>query len=172
MERNVLHQYSMERGGLYHAISALEEHQRVIGMTLIMGSIGGLWLRGTPEQQVYTITLQSTTSESTPRHIDFTKPQFQPEMGVETSRSVEMSNGDILEFRPTYYPLTMETKIAGITLAESTTSVEVAEVWVNDEKQGFFDFRQDKYVASHLIGDRADQSIVSGEGRSLVVSQL
>lgn len=138
----------MQQGVFHQAVVAIEQNQLAIGASLIAGSISFWCLHGKPERQVFTLTFQPESLESAKKYIDFTKTQFQKGTSIEPSQSVEMSNGEVLSFRPTLYPLTSETKVAGVSLRRKTIPVEVVEIWANGEKQGFFDFKQNKYVAS------------------------
>lgn len=138
----------MQQGVVRRAAITIEQNQLAIGASLIAGSISFWCLHGKPERQVFTLTFQPDSLESAKKYIDFTKTQFQFGVSVEPTQSVEMSNGEMLSFRPTLYPLTSETKIAGIAFRHKTIPVEVVEVWAHGEKQGYFDFKQNKYVAS------------------------
>lgn len=138
----------MQQGVVHQAVVAIEQNQLAIGASLIAGSISFWFLHGQPERQVFTLTFQPQSLESAKKYIDFTKTQFQNGMSIEPSQWIEMSNGEVLSFRPTLYPLTSETKIAGLALRRKTLPVEVVEIWADGEKQGYFDFKQNKYVAS------------------------
>lgn len=140
-----------QRNVLYQIATAIEDHQLLIGASLIASSVGLWCLRSEPERQVYTLTLQPTEAEPSQKHIDFTKEQFHSAKSVEPSHFIEMSNGDVLAFRPTHYPLTVENSIAGVPLGEATIPVEVVEISVNGEKQGYFDFHQDKFIPSNIM---------------------
>lgn len=138
----------MQHDVVHQAVFAIEQNQLAIGASLIAGSISFWCLHGKPERQVFTLTFQPESLETAKKYIDFTEIQFQSGMSIEPSQAVEMSNGEVLSFRPTLYPLTSEMKIAGTTLRRKTVPVEVVEIWADGEKQGYFDFRQNKYVAS------------------------
>jgi len=138
----------MQQDAVHQVAVAIEQNQLAIGASLIAGSMSFWVLHGQPEKQVFTLTFQPDALETAKKYIDFTKDQFQVGTTVELSQSVEMSNGEVLSFRPTRYPLTSEFKIAGVALRRKTLAVEVVEIWADGEKQGYFDFRQNKYVAS------------------------
>jgi hypothetical protein len=138
----------MQQDVVHQAVVAIEQNQLAIGASLIAGSISFWCLHGKPERQVFTLSFEPESLETTKKYIDFTKNQFQVGVSVEPSQFVEMSNGEVLSFRPTLYPLTSETRVVGVSLRRKTIPVEVVEIWADGEKQGYFDFRQNKYVAS------------------------
>lgn len=149
----------MQQGVVHQAAVAIEQNQLAIGASLIAGSISFWFLHGQPERQVFTLTFQPESLESAKKYIDFTKTQFQSGISIEPSQGVEMSNGEVLSFRPTLYPLTSETKLAGLSLKRKTIPVEVVEIWANGKKQGYFDFKQKKYVASST--DDVGQKVIA-----------
>ena len=151
----------MQHGVVHQAVVAIEQNQLAIGASLIAGSMSFWALHGKPERQVFTLTFQPESLETAKEYIDFTKEQFQIGVSVEPSQFVEMSNGETISFRPTRYPLTSDLKIAGVSLKQKTEAVEVVEIWADGEKQGYFDFRQNKYVASNTedIGQKVIAAI-------------
>jgi hypothetical protein len=144
---------ALRRSVPYRAASAIEEHRRVISISLIAGSIGFWCMQLGAEKQTYTVTLppdslDTEKSNASEKYIDFPKEDFRMGAVVEPTHTIETSRGDRLAFRPTQYPLTVDTKVAGFLLRQSQIPVNVVEVWINGEKQGYFDFYQDRFVAS------------------------
>jgi hypothetical protein len=145
---------ALRRSIPYRTASAIEEHRRVIGISLIAGSIGFWFMQLSSEKPTYTVTLPPDSlnftgeDDTTEKHIDFPKEDFKVG-AVEPTYAIETSRGDRLAFRPTQYPLTVDTKVAGFSIRRSQVPVNVVEVWVNGEKQGYFDFYQDRFVASN-----------------------
>ncbi|WAL62009.1 hypothetical protein [Thermocoleostomius sinensis] len=145
---------ALRRSTPYRAASAIEEHRRVIGISLIAGSIGFWCMQLGTEKQTYTVTLPPNSfstgeTHTAEKYIDFPKEDFKMGTVVEPIHTIETSRGDRLAFRPTQYPLTVDTKLAGFLLRQSQILVNVVEVWINGEKQGYFDFYQDRFVTSN-----------------------
>jgi hypothetical protein len=155
---------AMRRSVPYRVASAIEEHQAVISLSLIAGSIGFWCMQLASEKPTYTVTLPPESSDSTEKHIDFPKEDFKVGTVIEPSYAIETNRGDILAFRPTQYPLTVNTKLAGFSLRQSQIPVNVVEVWVNGEKQGYFDFHQDRFVSSDI--QKARKQNVAGIERA------
>jgi hypothetical protein len=158
---------AMKRSVSYKAASAIEEHRQIIGISLIAGSVG-FWFMHlmSDKQQTYAVTLPPGSEESTEspqRQISFPKEDFKAGAIVEPTYAIETSRGDTLSFRPTQYPLTVETKMAGLSFNRSQIPVKVVEVWVNGEKQGYFDFHQDRFVAENM--EKAEQQNIANISR-------
>jgi hypothetical protein len=126
---------ALRRSVPYRAASAIEEHRRVISISLIAGSIGFWFMQLGAEKQTYTVTLPPDASptgeaKTSEKYIDFPKEDFQVGAVVEPTHTIETSRGDRLAFRPTQYPLTVDTKVAGFALKQSQIPVNVVEVWI------------------------------------------
>jgi hypothetical protein len=152
----------MNKGVLYQIGTATEDYQGVISGLLfaITGAIVCWGSQKKPETHFYTLKLQPISPDASMRYAHFSKQQFKAETQVEAFQTAEMSNGKTLTLRPAYYPLTVENKVAGISLGKTTKPTEVVELWLDGEKQGFFDFHQNKYVLNDLAS-RSGVTIVS-----------
>jgi hypothetical protein len=149
----------MMQSDLRSPIATIADNPSLIGIPLLIGSIGLLCLHGKQPRYVYTLKLQPAPTNNNPRFVDFTSQQFEVGNSVEASHAVEMSNGKTLKFRPTQYPLTVSAKVAGVPLGKATIPVKVVEFWADGKKQGYFDFYHNKYVA--LGGLAPEGAIIS-----------
>lgn len=132
---------------LYRMVTAIEANQVGICVPLIVGSVCLLYMYGNQPKPVHTIALQPTTSEQSPRYVDFTSQQFQANLAVEDAYAVETNRGHTLGLRPMTYPLTVPKQVLGVSVGSTTMPVEVVEFWVEGKKRGYFDFYQKKYIS-------------------------
>jgi hypothetical protein len=140
----------MARGILYEIVTTIENYQAMLGGLLIASSLGLLCLETKSERQIYTLKLPSTDLDQDTNYIDFTKQQFTSGTPMEVSYAVETNRGTTIVLRPTHYHLTVTTKTARIFSAASVKAVKVVELWSNGEKQGYFDFHQNKYIIADV----------------------